>query len=107
MKKEKRYKASKEFTIYCNYGVLSREKRNIYTYGAEASTATCADKMTVRLPENDIFEVYETISGELAVGSAWGWNYDINAILQGNEGPCFYALDDSGDGHRVKLEVIE
>lgn len=63
--------------------------------------------MIVRLPENDSFEIYETVSGSLAVESAWGWNYDINDILQGNEDPCFYALDDSQKGHRVKLEVIE
>lgn len=107
MKKEKLYKASEKFTIYRNYGVLSKEKRNVYTFGGETGTAICSDKMIVRLPENDSFGIYETVSGSLAVESAWGWNYDINDILQGNEDPCFYALDDSQKGHRVKLEVIE
>ena len=107
MTNEKAYKASEEFKIYCNYGVLSKEKRNVYTFGAQDGTATCADKMTVRLPENDSFGIYETEYGSLAVESAWGWNYDINDVLQGDENPCFYALDDSGKGHRVKLDVVE
>lgn len=109
MKKEKGklYKASKGFTIYCNYGVLGKEKRNVYTFGGEHSTAACSDKMAVKLPENDNFQIYETISGNLAVESAWGWNYDINDVLQGNESPCFYALDDSGIGHRVQLDVVD
>lgn len=105
--KEKLYKASEEFTIYCNYGVLNREKRNIYTYGGESGTATCSDKMTVRLPENDCFDIYETECGSLAVESAWGWLYDINDVLQGDENPCFYAVDDNGKSHRVKLDVVE
>ena len=43
--------------IYCNYGCLSAEKRNIYTYGCPDSTATCWDEMTVEIPEG--WEVYE------------------------------------------------
>ena len=33
--------------IYANYGVLTAEKRTVYTYGAEHPYATCSDKMTV------------------------------------------------------------
>ncbi len=36
--------------IYCNYGVLAAEKRNVYTFGAPHYTATCSDKMTVAIP---------------------------------------------------------
>lgn len=37
--------------IYCNYGVLAAEKRNVYTYGAPEATATCWDEITVEIPE--------------------------------------------------------
>ena len=42
--------------------------------------------------------------GDLAVESAWGWQYSINDVLQGDEKPCFYAIDKDGDGHRVYLD---
>lgn len=41
------------------------------------------------------------------VKAPWGWNYSINEVLQGNEKPCFYALDDSGKGHRQYLKIID
>lgn len=96
-------KESQEFKIYCNYGVLSAEKRKVYTYGAEASTAVCSDEMLVRLPENAWFNIYETQIGKLAVETSWGSKYDINEVLQGDETPSFYAVDNSGEGHRVLL----
>ena len=97
----------KEFKIYCNYGVLAAEKRNVYTYGCQHSTATCSDEMLVRLPENNVFSLYENKMGELMVETSWGWSYDINDVLQGNDTPCFFAIDDSEKGHRVYLEVVE
>ena len=33
-----------------------------------------------------------------------GWTYQINDVLQGNERPCFYTLDNGMKGHRVYLE---
>lgn len=35
MAKEKKYSNSESFEIYCNYGMLGAEKRNVYTYGCE------------------------------------------------------------------------
>ena len=96
-------KEFQEFKIYCNYGVLSAEKRNVYTYGAEASTAVCSDEMLVRLPENAWFSMMKTQMGRLAVETSWGSKYDINEVLQGNEAPSFYAVDKNGEGHRVML----
>lgn len=98
-----KYKVSKEFEIFCNYGCLAAEKRNIYTYGGQHHAAVCSDKVVVKLPANDWFGIYETEIGNLAVESAWGWNYDINEILQGNEKPSFFAVDKDGKGHMVKL----
>ena len=38
--------------IFRNYGELAAEKRNIYTFGGTSETATCADEITVELPES-------------------------------------------------------
>ena len=102
-----KFKESKEFEILCNYGCLAAEKRNVYTYGAQHCTAVCSDKMVVKLPENDWFGIYETAMGGLAVESACGWYYDINEILRGNEKPSFFAIDEAGKGHTVKLKIVE
>lgn len=102
-----KYKESKEFEIFCNYGCLAAEKRNVYTYGGQHHNAVCSDKIAVKLPENECFGIYETAMGGLAVESAWGWNYEISEILQGNEKPSFFAIDKDGKGHTVKLKIIE
>ena len=96
----------KEFKIYCNYGVLAKEKRNVYTYGDQHSTAICSDEMIVRLPKNNTFTIYQNNMGELMVESSWGWTYTINEVLEGNDRPCFYALDKDGKGHRIYLEEV-
>lgn len=95
-----------QFKIYCNYGVLAAEKQNVYTYGSPHSTAACSDEMSVKLPENDVFTLYENTFGELMVESKWGFQYEINEVLQGNKTPCFYAIDNNGKGHRVFLEEV-
>ena len=91
--------------IYCNYGCLSAEKRNVYTYGAPGTTATCWDEMEVEVPEG--WELYENRIGKTMVISPWGEGYEINEVLQGNEKPCFYALDHGGKGHRYFLKEME
>lgn len=91
--------------IYCNYGVLAAEKRNVYTYGAPHGAATCWDEMTVEIPEG--WETFENSMGDLMVTAPWGWNYEINEVLSGNKNPCFYALDDSMNGHRQYLKVLD
>lgn len=90
--------------IYCNYGVLAAEKRNVYTYGAPEATATCWDEITVEIPEG--WETCENNAGDLMVTAPWGWSYKINEVLQGDEKPCFYALDDGMKGHRQYLKII-
>ncbi len=91
--------------IYANYGVLSAEKRIIYTFGVEHPHAVCSDILKVIVP--DEWELYQNYAGQTMVTAPWGWNYDINQILSGNETPCFYALDNNMKGHKVKLELIE
>lgn len=90
--------------IYCNYGVLAAEKRNVYTYGAPEATATYWDEITVEIPEE--WETYENNAGDLMVTAPWGWSYKINEVLQGDEKPYFYALDNGMKGHRQYLKII-
>lgn len=91
--------------IYCNYGVLAAEKRNVYTYGNPNPTATCWDEITVETPKG--WELYENYMGELMVTAPWGANYTINDVLRGNEKPCFTACDRDRKLHRVFLTVVE
>lgn len=95
-----------EFKIYCNYGVLESEKRNVYTYGNQYPTATCSDEMIVRLPQNDIFTIYKNDMGELMVEAVWGWTYTINEVLDGNNRPYFCAFDKNKNGHIIYLEEV-
>lgn len=96
-----------KFEIYKNYGVLAREKREIYTYGGEHPQATCSDKITVELPENKFFSLYENFMGDLMVETADGHKYMINDVLYGREKPCFQAYDEDGKQKRVYLEEVE
>lgn len=90
--------------IYCNYGVLGKEKRNVYTYGQQSSTAVCSDKITVEIPDG--WEPYETETGETFLQAPWGYQYEINEVLEGKEKPYFYAIDKEGKGHRSELKIV-
>lgn len=91
--------------IYCNYGVLTAEKRKVYTYGTPHPTAVCWDEITVETPEG--WESYENYMGKLMVTAPWGTNYTINEVLEGNEKPCFTACDRDRKLHRTFLTVVE
>ena len=64
-------------------------------------------KVKVYLPANDLFHTYKNNEGLLMVESEWGFCYEINEILEGDENPCFYALDRDKKGHRVYLKIVE
>lgn len=82
----------KTIEIYCNYGVLAAEKRNVYTFGAPHATATCSDKMTIVAPDG--WELYQNEMGRTMVTAPWGWDYDINEVLTDIKGrAAFRALD--------------
>ena len=91
--------------IYCNYGILTAEKRNVYTYGAPHSAATCWDEMTAEIPEG--WEEFENATGNLMVTAPLGWTYEVNEVLSGNKMPCFKAFDNSMKLHRTFLKVVE
>ena len=90
--------------IYCNYGVLAAEKRNVYTYGGEHAHAAGSDCMTVTLP--DEWKLYKNVIGEVMVQAPWGECYQINDVLQGDEKPCFCAIDNEMKERRVYLEKV-
>lgn len=78
--------------IYCNYGVLAAEKRNVYTFGSEHPRATCSDEIVVVVPYG--WQIYQNHAGQTMVTSPWGWNYDINEVLTDINGrAAFRALD--------------
>ena len=96
---------SKKFKVFCNYGVLDAELRNVFTYGGEASHASCSDEIIVQLPENDFFVNLIEAEGGLAVKTVTGSTYLISEVLCGDKNPCLRVCDDIGE-HRVYLDVV-
>lgn len=90
--------------IYKNYGVLAAEKRVVYTYGSEHCNATCSDVIAVLVPDG--WEVFKNSFGQEMISAPWGWSYEINEVLAGNEKPCFYALDPNMKEHTFYLEEV-
>lgn len=96
--------------LYCNYGCLSAEKRTLYSHGAPIASAVASEKITVKLPDkfwSDGWVVEENEAGELLLQSPGGWRYTWDMVLEGNQTPCIYAIDEDGKGHRYKLEKCE
>lgn len=92
----------KIFTGYINYGVCAAEKRQVWTAGAPASTATCSDEVEITIPDG--WELCRNNMDELLVTAPWGYNYGLNEVLKGDADPYFIALDKDGKEHRCKLE---
>ena len=90
--------------IYKNYGCLAAEKRSIYTYGAEQPTVICADEIVVKIPDG-----WKVVNSEndILLESPWGWTYNPNNLLHGNENPCFMGYDRNGRIFNIPLEVVE
>lgn len=65
----------KQFDIYKNYGILTAEKRAVYSVGGTSMTATCYDKLTVEAPAG--WEVWESESGELCATAPDGPEWDL------------------------------
>lgn len=96
----------KALDVYCNYGVLAAEKRNIYTYGSEHPHAVCSDEITVFIP--DEWELYTGPAGDLMVQAPWGWRYGINDVLSDLNGyAVFKAFDSNGHPATAYLYTAE
>lgn len=96
-----------KFEIYKNYGVLAREKREIYTYGGEHPQATCSDKITVELPENKFFSLYENFMGDLMVETAdgHGW-YNEKEIISDQDILMTEKRSRRTEERRIRLELV-
>lgn len=95
-----------ELKVYKNYGVVSAEKRNIYTYGAEHPYAICSDEITVLVPDD--WKLYENYMGKIMVESPWGRCYEINDVLTDIQGhPAFRALDKNQRPRTTYLYTVE
>lgn len=90
--------------IYCNYGVLAAEKRNVYTYSAEHVHATCSDKMTVAIPKG--WDSYHNTRGHVILIAPWGVTYEVDEVLCGDKNPCFEAIDNNGKKKRFILAEV-
>lgn len=90
--------------IYRNYGVLSAEYRNVYTYGNPHATAAAWDTLTVQIPDG--WKMYENVFGEPIITAPWGLNYTVNELLAGDKEPEFYAFDKDMKRHHVALKPV-
>lgn len=95
-------KSMKTFKAFRNYGVMGAENRIIWTAGVPLSEINEETKLEVP----DGWELYRNQMEQLMVSSPWGWNYEINDVLHGNEAPCFYALDKEGKRYREYLKEV-
>lgn len=88
--------------IFANYGVLTAEKRTVYTFGNPQPTAVTWDNLCVETPDG--WDYYESEAGLGLVTAPWGWTYEINEILGGDQSPMFIAIDKNGKERRIKLK---
>lgn len=96
--------------IYCNYGCLSAEKMNVYTYDAPEATAVTYDKLSVTIPDG--WKTWHGGMGELFLEAPWGTRYEVSEVLysmrrNGVDFPCFKAYDKDGRYHIQRLTVVE
>ncbi|EDR98645.1 hypothetical protein ANACAC_00696 [Anaerostipes caccae L1-92] len=87
--------------LYKNYGVLSAEKRTIYTYGNKSEQADFSEKIEVKIPDGWEVEKNET---DIVITAPWGWVYTPNELLYDNDGaPCFLGTDKDGRFFNIEL----
>ncbi|WP_390564405.1 hypothetical protein [Blautia producta] len=48
--------------------------------------------------------MFETNAGDIMLMAPWGWNYEPNEVLTGNEHPYFDVIDNDGNSHHIKLQ---
>ncbi len=92
----------KRFTGYINYGVLSAEKRQVWTANTPHAAATCSDKVEIEIPDG--WEMFETNAGDIMLTAPWGWDYAPDEVLAGNESPYFIVMDKDGNEKHIALK---
>lgn len=80
------------------------EKRNIYTFGGTSETATCADEITVELPES--WDLCENCFGQPLLEAPRGTCYLINEVLGGDKHPYIIVRDPDFKLRRFELKEI-
>lgn len=90
------------FTGYVNYGCLGAEKRAIFTAGNPEATATTSEPVEYTIP--DEWKIELNASDNVIITAPWGWKYEPNELLQGNQDAYFGGYNKDGEMFRVKLE---
>ena len=93
------------FNGYANYGCLAAEKRTVFTGINPNPTATVSDPVEYTVPEG--WTVGENYAGDPIITAPWGWDYDPNELLWGDEKPYFNGFDKDGKRFRIALEWRE
>lgn len=91
--------------LYRNYGCLSAEKRQIYTYGNPQPTAPIFEEIEVEIPSD--WSVAHNKANELLLVSPWGQAYLPNEVLAGDEYPLIEVIDNHGNRYKRALLEIE
>lgn len=90
------------FKGFINYGVLSAEKRQVWTASAPHEHATVSEEVEITIPAG--WELAKSTHEQPLIIAPWGTIYLPNEILGGNKNPHFTGYDESGNGFRIKLD---
>lgn len=89
--------------IYKNFGVLSEEKKAVYTYGGSHPLAKASEVLYAKIP--DTWEFSENYAGETLLVSPWGNTYLVNDVLSGDKQPYFEAYDTDKVVRKYPLKI--
>ncbi|MCI9640435.1 hypothetical protein ACDL92_11860 [Ihubacter sp. mB4P-1] len=89
--------------IYANYGVLTREKTVVYSFGGENATALRSETLYVEIPDD--FKIGRNYMGELLITPPDSeFNWTINQLLSKHgENVSFRWIDKNG---RQRYKVL-
>lgn len=91
--------------IYANYGVLSSERKIVYTYSSKASEIF--DEIYIEIPAG--FKVYDQSDGIGIILSAdEGYDYTVDELLKNvGDAPVFCYVGKDGGYRAIKCRVVE
>ena len=72
-------------TIFCNYGCLAAEKRNVFTAFNPAETAVTSDKLIVEIPD-ELIQGFDLVDSPF-IGEDKVHCLPLSESVQGNERP--------------------
>lgn len=91
--------------IYANYGVISSEKKTVYTYSSKGFEI--CDEIYIEIPEG--FKVYDQADGIGIILSAdEGYDYTVDELLKNvGDAPAFCYVGKDGGYRTIKCRVVE